>query len=98
MTEEHPLPPLAARFRAKPDVLVRELDGEAVLLDLDTGRYFGLNETGRRIFELLGGERTLANLLEILVGEFAAPREELERDLAELLGELEREGLISALE
>lgn len=93
-----PLLPLTARFRPKANVLVRELDGEAVLLDLDTGRYFTLNPTGRRIFELLDGEQTLAEVLELLLQEFDATRAKLEGDLLELVAELGREGLISTLE
>lgn len=82
------------RYRPCGDVLARELDGEAVLLDLATGRYFGLNETGRRIFELLDGERTVAEVEAALLAEFDAPPAELGRDLRELLDALERAGLV----
>ncbi len=54
-----PLAP-TTRFRPKPNVLVRELGGEAVLLDIETGRYFGLNATGVRIWALLGEGEELA--------------------------------------
>ena len=90
-----PALPLSSRYRVRADVLVRELGGEAVLLDLASGRYFGLNATGRRIFELLDGARPLAAVLEALEGEFEATREELEADLGALVAELESQGLIS---
>jgi hypothetical protein len=86
--------PLTARFRPKPSLLVRHLEGEAVLLDLDTGRYFGLNGSGRRILELMDGERSLAEIRQRLAGEFDAPAEELSADLAGLVDELGREGLL----
>jgi len=90
--------PPTARFRPKASVLVRELDGEAVLLDLATGRYFGLNATGLRIFALVDGERSLAEIGRRLGAEFAAPPEAMAADLVELVAELEREGLLLRLE
>ena len=44
MTEPHSV------FVPAPDVVVRDLDGEAVVLDLATGTYFGLNDAGTRIW------------------------------------------------
>lgn len=90
--------PQSARFRPKPSVLIRHLEGEAVLLDLDTGRYFGLNPTGRRILELMDGEQSLAEIRQRLAGEFEAPSEVLTADLAGLVDELGREGLLLRLD
>ncbi|MEO8198816.1 MAG: PqqD family protein [Thermoanaerobaculia bacterium] len=91
-----PIPPIPpdARFRAREGVLARELDGEAVLLDVASGRYFGLNDSGRRIWALLSGDLTLETLAGTLAAEFARPPENLLEDVVELLGELEREGLV----
>jgi hypothetical protein len=86
------------RFRPRPDVLSRELEGEAVLLDLATGQYYSLNPTGRRIFELCNGEHTVPAIREILRREFDATEEELEADLMALLSELESRGLIASIE
>jgi hypothetical protein len=82
------------RYRRRPEVLVRELDGEAVLLDLASGRYFGLNGTGRRLFELLDGERTVADLEDELATEFDAPRQTLASDVRSILETLLAEGLV----
>lgn len=83
-----------ARFRLKANVLVRDLDGEAVLLDLDSGRYFGLNATGVRILELIDGNRSLQEMRLQLAREFTAPPDEIDADLHELLAALEGEGLL----
>ena len=90
--------PLTARFRPKPHVLVRELEGEAVLLDLDTGRYFGLNATGARIWALLDGERDLEQLLDELLQEHVVSRERLLQDVRELIAGLRAQGLLVAVE
>jgi hypothetical protein len=52
------------------DVLSRDLDGEAVLLDLRSGRYFGLNGTGARVWALLKDGLERVDIAEQLVEEF----------------------------
>lgn len=74
--------------------MVRELDDEAVLLDLDTGGYYGLNPTGRRVWQLLVAGSTFAGTLSTLASEFAAPPAELAADVAAVLAELVRAGLV----
>ena len=83
------------RYRPKPRLLVRAVAGEAVLLDLDRGCYFGLNETGRRVWELVADDgATVKTALQTLESEFAAPAEELAADVSAVLGDLERQGLL----
>ncbi len=86
--------PPTARFRPKPNVLVRELDGEAVLLDLDTSHYFGLNATGVRIWALLAEGGDLAAIRDRLAEEYALAPEAIAADLQDLCAVLEREGLV----
>ena len=42
-----------AALALSPDVIVRELSGESVVLDLASGRYFGLNAVGTRVWQLI---------------------------------------------
>jgi hypothetical protein len=70
------------------------LGEEAVILSLDNSVYYGLDPVGARIWTLLKGERTVKELIEILLGEYEVEPERLEPDLLRLLGELQREGLI----
>jgi hypothetical protein len=65
-----------------------------VLLDPSGGEYFGLDEVGARIWELLPGHPTASGLGERLTEEYDAPRERLEADAAAFLGELDRLGLV----
>jgi hypothetical protein len=77
------------KFRASDDVVAREVGGEMVLLDLVSGTYFGLGAVGSRVWEQLSqGEASLAQLADLIEAEFDAPREVIERDLAELIGQL----------
>ncbi len=75
------------------DVLFRELDDEAVLLNLKTGVYFGLNPAGLRIWQLIGEGHSLLQVLETMRGEYEVDGEVLERDLLDLCRELCAQGL-----
>jgi hypothetical protein len=78
-----------------PDVVFRDLDGEAVLLNLATGTYFGLNEVGTRMWHLLHQYSALQKVLEIMQEEYEVAPEVLEEDLLQLVGQLCAQGLIS---
>ena len=75
-------------------VLSQEVNGETVLLDLDGESYFGLNDTGTRIWQLLKNQCSVREMLDIIEVEFDAPRERLESDLWELLSRLSEAGII----
>jgi hypothetical protein len=83
-----------ARYRRRPKVLVRELDREAVVLDVASGRYFVLNETGLRLLDLLDGERTVEQVEAALADEFEVDRETLARDVRAIVEALVSEGLV----
>jgi hypothetical protein len=75
------------------NVLFRQLDAEAVLLDLKSGTYFGLNDVGARAWELILEHGRLSRVLEVLQREYAAEPDVVERDLLELAGQLVSEKL-----
>jgi hypothetical protein len=65
-------------------VLFRQLDDEAVLLDLKSGTYFALNDVGARTWALIVENGALSSVLEVLLQEYAAEREVVEGDLLDL--------------
>jgi hypothetical protein len=77
-----------------PDVVFRELDGEAVLLDLVTGTYFGLNAVGTRIWQLLDAGREQADIVNVLAGEYDAAPPTIAADVERLIAELKARRLI----
>lgn len=79
---------LTARVSVPEGVLFREVDGEAVLLQLTSGRYYGLDTTGTRMWTLLADHGELAPVLEALIAEYDAEPARLERDLLELVERL----------
>jgi hypothetical protein len=76
-------------------VLFRDLAGEAVLLEIESGRYFGLNEIGTRIWHLLRPGRPLEAVYSSLLDEYEVPPDRLRKDLCEFIDMLAGKGLLS---
>jgi hypothetical protein len=83
-------------FRLSQDVVFRDLEGEAVILDLGSGTYFGLNAVGTRVWQLVEAGQGEADIVNTLAAEYAADRATIARDVARLLGELRARRLIEA--
>ena len=86
---------LAHRASRSDQVLSQDLDGEAVLLDLASEQYFGLNAVGTRIWQLLETPITLSDVHRVLCTEFEADDARIEHDLLALAGKLRDAGLIA---
>lgn len=90
-----PLGP-GTRVAAGADQVSCELEGEAVILHLAEGVYYGLDPVGALVWRLVdAGERTVAELADAVAAEYAVDRGTAEADLAELLGDLAARGLVS---
>ena len=80
---------------ASDTVATADLGGESVLLDPVSGRYFGLNEVGTRIFELLSEPRSVSELVDILVQEYEVSPARLKADVEQFVGEMMSRGLVA---
>lgn len=82
--------------RVKPSsgVHVREFDGEMVLLDLERGEYFGLDELGGRVWRGLVEGECPHEIAVRLEPEHEVVLDTLEHDLVALTDELLRRGLV----
>jgi hypothetical protein len=85
---------LNSRVRIQDDVLFQELQGEAVLLNLKTGVYLGLNQIGTRIWQLLQEDGSLGRVMEVMLREYDVAQEKLAQDLLDLVGQMEKQGLL----
>jgi hypothetical protein len=75
-------------------VVAQHAQGELVMLALDTGQYYTLNEGGSTVWGLCDGATTLAAVVQAVCAEFDAPPEVVEADVIEVVGELVDEGLL----
>jgi len=82
------------RYVLSTEVYSQTLAGEAVLLDVASGMYFGLDEVGTRIWELLQGGQTLGAIAATLAGEYDADLLALERDTQSFVDGLVARGLV----
>jgi hypothetical protein len=75
-------------------VLVRFLDKEAVLLNIETERYFGLDETGTRMWQLVTAAPKIEVAYQQLLEEYDVRPELLRENLTDLLARLVENGLL----
>lgn len=85
---------LNSQVKILDDVLFQELQGEAVLLNLKTGVYLGLNQIGTRIWALLQEDGSLSKTADVLLQEYDVTRDQLVRDLLEVVTQMGQQGLL----
>jgi hypothetical protein len=78
-------------------VLVRILEKEAVLLNSASERYFGLDETGTRMWQLATTTPDIATAYQQLLAEYDVEPETLRQNLIELLEKLADNGLLTII-
>ncbi len=80
--------------RAPEHVMISEIDGEAVLLNLQSETYFGLDRVGGRMWDAMTKAGSVDAALESLKGVYDVDERELRQDLADLVGTLLAHGLL----
>ena len=76
-----------------PKVAWRIIEGEAVILSLDTKVLRGLNLVGSRIWELIDGKRSLDDIVEVIVREFDVPPGQAMQEVQAFIQDLLDRGL-----
>jgi hypothetical protein len=85
---------LDTRPQRNQDVLARRGESEMILLDVQSGCYYTLDDVGARIWDLCDGSASVSDIVAAVCGEYEAAPETVETDVLELLGELSRERLV----
>ncbi len=85
---------LASVLQRADDVLYQEVGGEAVLLDLASEQYFGLDPIGTRIWLLLEGNADLARIQSVLADTYDAAPQRIGEELLSLAQALADAGLV----
>ena len=73
-----------------------EIDDEVVLMDLMSGDFFSIKETGLAIWNLIDGTRDRAQLLATLAGSYALAPNEIARDVDDFLAQVQAAGFVAA--
>ncbi|WP_051305946.1 PqqD family peptide modification chaperone [Desulfogranum mediterraneum] len=80
------------------DLVHQELDGEMVILNIQSGQYFGIEEIGSRIWTMLEQGMRPAAMVQGLIAEYAVEETLCREQVAAFLDELLQEGLIELVE
>jgi len=84
----------ASRVVVPDTVLFRELDGESVLLNLETESYLGLDAVGTRMWALFSTLPSIQAAYDTLLSEYDVAPEVLRRDVEALLDQMIEHGLV----
>jgi hypothetical protein len=82
------------RVRVPDDVLISNLHEESVILNLDSERYYGLDDVGTRFLSVLNTADSIEAAYEMLRGEYDVDAQNLRQDLLELVEDLVGQGIL----
>jgi len=82
------------RVVQSPDTLINIIEGESVLLNLDNESYYGLDEVGTRMWELLTTSESIQAAFDSLLDEYDVEPERLRSDLRDMIENLIDNGLV----
>lgn len=81
-------------MRIKDSVIQAPIEGEILLLDIESGTYFGLTGTGFRIWEILTEGATVDQIVNCLSEEYVVEAHQLRTDVVQFIQTLEEKSLI----
>lgn len=85
------------KIKISDQVLVQDVDADLVLLNIETGRYFGLDPIGHRVWRLLDEFADTDEVFKALKRGYAVDEATLRKDLDELVNQLIDARLIEAV-
>ena len=89
---------LSSKIKRNPELVSTDVDGEKVMMSVDSGEYFGLDPVGGRIWELIENPIRIDDLVDILLEEFDVSKEQCEIDTLEFLNELREKKLLIVIQ
>ena len=81
-------------MRRQDAVIAQEVDGQTILLRVDDGGYYAIDEVGAAVWELCDGVRRLGEIVTTLSAEYDAPEATIRADVVEFVQDLLRERLL----
>lgn len=86
---------MTQKIEISSEVLTQEVGGETVILDLKSEGYFGLDEIGTRIWQLIQEQKDLQTITATMLDEYDVEEKRLEKDIQTLLAQLDEAGIIT---
>ena len=89
----------SVRFRINnPKVIHETIDGETVIVNLDSGNYYSLDAIGADIWEYIVKNISIPGIIGTIASRYTGEREEIERAVNQFVDEMQRENLIAVNE
>jgi hypothetical protein len=85
-------------LRVNENVLIQDLGGESVLLNLDSEQYFGLDDIGTDMLSMLKESSSIQTTYDRLLQKYDVEPQQLQQDLLELIEQLVEHGLVQVAE
>jgi Coenzyme PQQ synthesis protein D (PqqD) len=85
---------LDCRLRIADRAATRKVGDDAIILNIESGTYFGLDAIGARFIELLEGAGSVADVLPAMLNEYAVSEGQLQQDLLRLAQHMLDSGLL----
>jgi hypothetical protein len=89
---------LDAELHIPANVSFSVVGDDAFLLNTKTNKYYGLEQVGARLWQLLTAGKTLKDAHQVLLSEYEVETNQLEQDILELLEDLQKNGIIEIVE
>jgi len=84
----------SSTVRIHPQIILRQVQDEAVLLNLDDGTYYGLNPVGARMLEVLHESADIGAAHRTLLEEYNVDPDQLRRDMEHLIRDMQARNLV----
>jgi hypothetical protein len=85
---------MSAVAKRRSNLLVSEIDGEAVMLDVTSGKYFNLNVVGNSVWQHIESPKTISSICQNICDQYAVDSASCEADVARFVGELVDSGIV----
>lgn len=96
MTNRHPVQ-LDSVVTRDASLIFSDLDGEIVMMSIESGKYYGLKEIGSRIWALIEQPHSVGELCDTLMAEFEVGEDTCQQHVLEFLEELKDEGIVTVV-
>jgi hypothetical protein len=84
---------LSQKITRHPDMISAEIGGEAVMMSIEKGAYFGLNPVATRIWDLIEQPKTLAELIQAITDEYEVSAEQAADDVQVFVADMIERGI-----
>jgi hypothetical protein len=88
---------LKSKIIRNPELVENTIDGEVVMMSIESGEYFGLNEVGSSIWQLIENSTTVHDIIGKLLDEYDTTPQECIKDTIEFLEQLRGKNVIKVV-